>query len=247
MTPAVYLVSGASRGIGLALVAQLAIRQNTIVFAGARNPSAAKDLLGLQLEHPDKVYIVKLTSADKAENEAAIAKVKEIAGRLDVVIANAGLSGIYSLATEVSLEAMRNLFEVNVLGPLVLFQASYALLKASTEHPKFFTITSELASVQFGPGLPWPTTAYGTSKAAANWLTLKLHYEYPGLIAFPIHPGVVKTDMTAHAEAFEPLFAAIPKITPEESAKGILNVVVTATRDEEGPKFMTWDGRVMPL
>lgn len=60
------------------------------MFAGARNPDDAKDLQKLAAERPGKLYIVKLVSSDLKGNEEAISFVKEKAGRLDVVIANAG-------------------------------------------------------------------------------------------------------------------------------------------------------------
>ena len=76
--------------LGLGLVTALAHRDNATVFAGARNPSAATALHALTKEFPGKVHIVKLTSCDKEDNEAAINEIRSIAGRLDVVIANAG-------------------------------------------------------------------------------------------------------------------------------------------------------------
>ena len=60
------------------------------MFAGARNPSTAIDLQRLVESHPGRVHIVKLTSCDRRDNEAAVAEIKNVAGRLDVVIANAG-------------------------------------------------------------------------------------------------------------------------------------------------------------
>jgi len=75
---------------GLGFITALARRDNVIVFAGARNPTAANDLQSLVEQYPGKVYIVKLTACDKAENEAAVETIKTIAGRLDVVVACAG-------------------------------------------------------------------------------------------------------------------------------------------------------------
>jgi NAD(P)-dependent dehydrogenase (short-subunit alcohol dehydrogenase family) len=110
MAPVVYLVSGANRGIGeyfspalsatecllrrhtgLGLVKTLSERADTIVFAGARDPGAAKELTALAAARPGKVHVVKLVSGDVDDNAAAVKFIKEKAGRLDVVIANAGL------------------------------------------------------------------------------------------------------------------------------------------------------------
>jgi NAD(P)-dependent dehydrogenase (short-subunit alcohol dehydrogenase family) len=76
--------------LGLGLVTALAQQDNVVVFAGARNPAVAADLHALVQQHPGKVHIVKLTSCDKTENEAAVDMIKSIASRLDVVIACAG-------------------------------------------------------------------------------------------------------------------------------------------------------------
>ncbi|KZO92386.1 NAD(P)-binding protein [Calocera viscosa TUFC12733] len=247
MSPIVYLISGANRGIGLGIVAQLAVRENTVVFAGARNPSAATDLQALESKYPGKVHIVKLTSTDEADNKAAVAKIKKVAGRLDVVIANAGVSNSYTPSEQVSLDAMREHFEVNVLGPLVLFQASYQLLKASSDTPKFIVVSTFLGSIEVGTKAPFPVLPYGTSKAAVNWLTAKLFWEHPGLIAVPVHPGVVDTDINAFAAEHIPEVGNHPTITVEESATGVLSVVDAAKRDEEaGPKFLSYDGSVIP-
>jgi NAD(P)-dependent dehydrogenase (short-subunit alcohol dehydrogenase family) len=107
MSPTVYLVSGANRGIGesnpaqsaklsltsalpgLGLVKALATRPDTVVFAGARNPSSA-NALGELAKTQKNVHVLKLTSCDETDNRAAAAEIKRIAGALHVVIANAG-------------------------------------------------------------------------------------------------------------------------------------------------------------
>jgi NAD(P)-dependent dehydrogenase (short-subunit alcohol dehydrogenase family) len=106
MSTTVYLVSGANRGIGqssvpclciyvdaavsgFGLVKALATRSDTVVFAGTRNPSSATQLQELARQQKN-VHILKLTSCDKADNQAAAAEIKKVAGVLHVVIANAG-------------------------------------------------------------------------------------------------------------------------------------------------------------
>ncbi|EJU05883.1 NADP-binding protein [Dacryopinax primogenitus] len=247
MSPTVYLISGANRGIGLSLVEQLAARPDVIVFAGARDPTKALALQALKSKFPERVYLVKLTSANKQDNEEAVAKVSEIAGRLDVVIANAGISNAFYSSLDTPLDAMQEHFVVNVLGPLALFQAAYPLLKTSTSSPKFFPVSSLLGSIQVGTVPPIKATAYGTSKAAVNWLAARLYYEYPDLISLPIHPGTVDTDMAANAISHMPeLIEKFSMITTEESAAGILKVVDAAKRDESGPKMTSYDGSALP-
>jgi NAD(P)-dependent dehydrogenase (short-subunit alcohol dehydrogenase family) len=73
------------------------------------------------------------------------------------------------------------LIQVNVIGPLVLFQASYPLLKASTPAPKFVVISSRAGSITLGPTIPGIILSYGVSKAAVNYLVRKLHFENDGL------------------------------------------------------------------
>ncbi|KAI4294027.1 NAD(P)-binding protein [Schizophyllum commune Loenen D] len=119
----IYFVTGANRGIGLSIVTALSARHDAVVFTGARDPSRANDLSALARAHPDRVHVIKVVSADKENNEAAIEEVKRVTGRLDVVIANAGISDSYEPALEVPVEGMNRHFEVNTNGPLVLFQA----------------------------------------------------------------------------------------------------------------------------
>jgi NAD(P)-dependent dehydrogenase (short-subunit alcohol dehydrogenase family) len=66
------------------------MRDNVIVFAGARDPAAAKDLQALATSRPGKLHVLKLVSSDPEGNATAVSFVKEKAGRLDVVIANSG-------------------------------------------------------------------------------------------------------------------------------------------------------------
>jgi len=233
-------------GPGLALVAQLAARPESVIFAGARNPFSATDLHALSSKHSGKIHVVKLTSGGETDNEAALAEVRKVAGRLDVVIANAGISSSFATSLEVPLEDMREHFEVNVLGPLALFQASYALLKASPE-PKFIIVSGAIGSIQIGTTYPAKCTAYGVSKAAVNWLSAKLWHEYPEIgVVLPIHPGGVDTDMAQAVIANDPMYKDFPMISTEASAMGILKVVDAAKRGETGPKLMSYDGSVLP-
>ncbi|KAL1756797.1 hypothetical protein FB107DRAFT_273618 [Schizophyllum commune] len=241
----VYFVTGANRGIGLAIVTALSVRPDAVVFAGARDPGRASDLNALARAHPDRVHVIKVVSADKETNAAAIEEVKRVIGRLDVVIANAGISDSYEPALEVPTEGMNRHLEVNTNGPLVLFQAACPLLRGST-NPKFVTVSSGLGSIALAGELSVNMYAYGASKAAVNWVMRKLHHDFPKMVIFPISPGMVATDMARDGVEREPamreLQKALPPITPAESARGILEQIDVATRETHGGQFVDCTG-----
>ncbi|KAL1666178.1 hypothetical protein EV121DRAFT_202922 [Schizophyllum commune] len=240
-TPTVYLVSGANRGIGLALVTTLAARPDTIVFAGARQPSSATELQKLATAHPGKVHVVSLVSADKEINLAAVKTIREKAGHLDVVIANAAVGDAHDGALDVKKEDMIRHFDINVNGPLLLFQATYQLLKES-KAPKFVALTSPMGSIHTGASWPGGLYNYGASKAAMNWVVRKLHHDFQDIVAFPISPGFVESDMSQEVLEYEPWMASIPRIKQKESVNGILAQVEKATRETHGGKFIDYTG-----
>ncbi|KAJ7626881.1 NAD(P)-binding protein, partial [Roridomyces roridus] len=188
----VYLITGANRGIGYVLAKTIAARPNTIVFAGARDPTA-QSLTELAATHSN-VHPVKVVAADKESNEAAVAEIQKTAGQLDVVIANAGISNHFGPVGTTPVSQFKEHWEVNTLGVIVLFQSAQDLLLASpTGAPVFALISTAVSSIsQFFNATVSP---YGSSKAAANFIVKALDAENPKLISLAIHPGWVATDM----------------------------------------------------
>lgn len=215
----------------------IASRPHDIVFAGARNPSKATALQKLAAENPN-VHIVKLDSTSVADVQAAAQTVEKVSGGLDIVIANAGTGENWDKLIDVDPQSLVDHFKVNTVGPLILFQGLYpVLLKRQTR--KFITVSSSVAGIT--DMLKPTSTAYGTSKAALNFITKRIHMEHSadGFIAFPIHPGAVKTDMgLAAASAFG--IKDLP-LSPGDSAKGVLAVVEAATT-AESDRFWNYDG-----
>lgn len=78
-------------------------------------------------------------------------------------------------------------FETNVLGPLALFNKMSSLLLAANEaspgSAKFMVVSSLVGSI--AELLPYPYTAYATSKAAVNFVVAKINQEYHDIVAFP--------------------------------------------------------------
>ncbi|KAJ7626956.1 hypothetical protein FB45DRAFT_795196 [Roridomyces roridus] len=231
----VYLITGANRGIGYGLAKTIAARPNTIVFAGARDPTA-QSLTDLAATHPN-VHPVKLIAADKESNDAAIAEIQKTAGQLDVVIANAGIANHFGPVGTTPVSQFKDHWEVNTLGVIVLFQSAQELLLASpTGAPIFALISTGAASM--GQFYNAAMSAYGSSKAAANFIVKALDAENPKLVSLAIHPGWVATDMgNGGAKAFGMEQAPV---TVEDSINGVLSRIDGATKEKSSGKFFNF-------
>ena len=192
MSPKTYLVTGANRGIGLGLTTTLLARPDVLVIATVRDLSSpsSKALSSLPTGPSSKLIIVKIDSASPTDafDAASTLQTQHGISKIDVVIANAGISKYYGPATTTPLSEVREHYEVNVLGPLALFQATWPLLEKS-EAPVFVALSTGAASISDMGHLPLAVTAYGASKAAVNYIVRKMHFENEKLIAFPISPG----------------------------------------------------------
>lgn len=242
-----YLITGANRGIGRGLVAAYLAQPNTTVIAAVRGPNhtTSKSLWTLSKGASSKLVVIRIDSASKSSVTAAIEELQAAhnVGTLDVVIANAGISKCYPPVAEVTVEDVQEHFLINTIGPLVLFQAVLPLMKESTQ-PKFVAISSAAGSIgSMGPGSV-PNAAYGPSKAALNYLTRKMHFENNDLIAFPIDPGWVQTDMGNSAA----IKFGVPEadISLEKSVEGLVAVIDGATREKTSGHFSIYNGELSP-
>ena len=154
------LVTGATRGIGAELVRVL-VAQGARVFAGVLDQ--AEPL-------PDAATVLQLDVTRQADVDAAIARVTAEAGRLDVLVNNAGvISPIGPLASLAS-DALAPAFAVNVIGVHRMVVAALPLLRASRG-----TIVNAGTGAATTPMEGW--TAYCTSKAGVHMLTRLLALE----------------------------------------------------------------------
>ncbi|KIK51420.1 hypothetical protein GYMLUDRAFT_234133 [Collybiopsis luxurians FD-317 M1] len=246
-TTTVYFVTGANRGIGLALVAELAANvQNAFVYAGVRDPTQSTNLQKLVSNYPGKIAPVQYVAGDVAGNRAIAETIKSKHGVVDVVIGSAGISSYMGLASETPAEALREHFEVNVIGMVILFQAMLDILRASA-HPKFIPITSGSGSLTAYIDLPMGYTCYGSSKAALNYVSRKIHFENDWLTCVPIAPGVVDTDMAAANSEMDKTgtISSVRNqlmISPEECATALIKLIQGATREKDGGEFINFDG-----
>ncbi|KAF8176061.1 NAD(P)-binding protein [Pholiota molesta] len=242
MSSQIYFIAGASRGIGLALVDAIASKDpSAIIYAGARDPTGgAAQLKELAAKYPGRVEVVKYVAGDKEGNDAIAAEIKAKHGRVDTVIANAGIANYGGKVHETPVDKFEEHFSVNVLGPLVLFQSIRAVLRASAL-PRFVPISSvsgSLAGIQPG-GMDIAT--YGTSKAALNWVTRKIHFENEWLVAFPQCPGPVETDMSRPLLEGNDALRSIMR-QPNVAADILVDIISASTREKDGGQFHSIEG-----
>ncbi|THW85792.1 NAD(P)-binding protein [Aureobasidium pullulans] len=130
----VYVITGANRGLGLALTTTLALRPSTVIFACIRTftPETTEVLTSLSVGQDSYVAPIQVDATVSLHAKQAVETITHMHGynHVDVVIANSGISEYYGTAAETPLEALRTHFEVNTIGPLALFQAFLPLLSA---------------------------------------------------------------------------------------------------------------------
>jgi len=163
------------------------------VLAAVRNPSGkeAQDLKSFPRREGSQLLLIKIESTSETDAVEAVKSIQsQGVSHLDVVIANAGI-----FKTEAFLEVARmktsDLIEhvdVNVNGPVRLFQATLPLLRAAKQ-PKFVVISSAVSTITNAEYIPYTVTSYGASKAAMNFLLRRIHIENPDIIAIAFHPG----------------------------------------------------------
>jgi NAD(P)-dependent dehydrogenase (short-subunit alcohol dehydrogenase family) len=209
------LITGANRGIGLALADAL-LRSGYAVVAGCRHPAAAERLQQLATTRSGQIDVVALDVTSDEQVCAAAAKVRETRDRLDVIVNNAGLmpeQGHESIA-DLPLEHFRAAFETNVLGCVRVIRAFLASLRRGNR-PRILNVSSGLGSISGKDDASY--YAYATSKAALNMLTRSIAFELlpEGITTVAISPGWVRTDMGGQDA----------ELSPEDSADSLVHAI----------------------
>lgn len=200
------------------------------MVAAVRNVDhpSSKELLLLPAGNSSRLILVKIDSEALPDPKTAIESLTSMHGitALDLVIANAGISTEYPTVAEADPQVVMKHFSVNVLGPLMLFQAVRPLM-LEAKHPIFMAMSSAAGSIGGIELAPVPNAAYGTSKAALNYLTRKIHFENDSICSICMHPGWVQTDMGISAAVKFGIPGGLAEVSVEDSVKGVVSVVRT--------------------
>jgi len=218
----VALVTGGGRGIGAAIGRELAAAGMKVALSARTREQVdevAREIDGLAIV------------ADVSSRESVAEMIDQVETHLapvDLLVANAGISGPRGNTWEVDPAEWWHTHEVNVYG---VFLCCRAILTGMIErgHGRI-VITSSGASY-----LPGSTsTAYSSSKAAVNRFgeTLARQLEPHGIPVFPISPGLVKTEMT------DDVFPADAPWTPPELAPQLVRVLASGRADKLSGRYL---------
>jgi NAD(P)-dependent dehydrogenase (short-subunit alcohol dehydrogenase family) len=189
------VVTGASRGIGLATACLLAARRMPLALV-ARSGDAL-DRVAERLRSSSPVEAVTGDVADPSVTVRAVAAATEHAP-LAVFVNNAGVLEPVAPVTELDGPAFRRLLDVNVVGAALGMRA--ALGATRRRSPLRVVNISSGAAVRAIPG--W--TAYSASKAALNAMTAVAAVEHAGDVITAIAPGIIETAMQRHIRTLSP-------------------------------------------
>jgi NAD(P)-dependent dehydrogenase (short-subunit alcohol dehydrogenase family) len=221
------LITGAGRGIGLALAKEFS-QKGYHVLGTYRDLKHAEELLRLAKDGNITAVTADITDASSF---GPLKKELEKLGNIDILINNAGVIGNkFGALSDVDAEDALNVFKVNTLGPLKIGQLAMPFLEkgGTVAH-----ITSLMGSIaDNGSGGYY---AYRMSKTALNMFNRCLAHDFPDHTCLVLHPGWVQTDMGG----------ANATVTKAESARGLCQVITQAKLSQSG-MFFDYTGRELP-
>lgn len=227
------LITGTSRGIGLALVEEYLSAGDFYVFATCRTPEQATELQAVVNAHLDCASLIPMDISDMESIEACVDAVSEKTDTLDILVNNGAIyprtDGTRHFG-DLDMDELTEVMQVNAVAPLIVTQVYAPMLKKSN-NPRVVMVSSEMGSMQ------WTSSGgsygYRMSKAAMNMTarTLAMDENLPDAIVITTHPGNVQTVMSGLTVG----------MMPPESAQGLFKVISGLTADDKG-KFFKWNG-----
>ncbi len=225
------LITGANRGLGLALTRQFA-RENWNVLACCRTPDSARELQA-EAARNESIEIFQLDVTDQGQIKALARRLK--GQKIDILFNNAGIhgpkpQGFGPIEHEGWLEA----FRVNVMGPFDMAVA-FADQVAASEMKTLAIMGTMLGSISDNSS--GGKYVYRSSKAAVHMVgkSLSVDLREQGIVTVMLHPGWVRTDLGGDSAP----------MNPGESAKKLWQVLMQVKPSDNG-KLIGHDGREIP-
>lgn len=219
------VVTGANRGIGLALTKEFA--KDSFVYALCRSEFPPEEL-------NDNIKVLTLDVTNEAAIASFAAELNDKNVGIDLLVNNAGMAGgDENKNLKDDAHSVTELFAVNTVAPMILsIHLAPAMNRA--ERPVMIAISSRMGShalLNKHNAEWWP---YGASKAGLSFAVSAFAINEPAIKSISVHPGWVKTRMGGDGADIE----------PAESAKGIAQLYETIDSLESG-RLYTYDGKLL--
>ena len=233
MTTTIALITGANKGIGLETARQLGTRGVT-VLAGARDEARGLEAERALRDGGAEARFVRLDVTDPKSAQEAADWVDHHYGRLDILVNNAGIARAGGPPSQTDLDAMREVYETNVFGVIIVTNAMLPLLRRAPA-ARIVNVSSEVGSItsMTDPASPLAqmpaSLAYPSSKSALNMITALYAKELRDtpVTVNAANPGYTATDLNRHNG-----FRSV--------AEGAEASVHLATLDADGPSGILW-------
>jgi len=258
---AIFVVTGASRGIGLQIVKDLIERTKGTIIACCRDPVSAKNLelfkLSLPQETSMRISIQKLDLEDQSSIEHLAESIKSSYNRVDVLCNVAGILGDGGATTPGPERSLRSMnrewalksFNVNYMGPIFLSQACAPMMKKKRNDKNdgstcvIACLSARVGSISDNGLGGW--ISYRASKAALNQgiRTIAHELKRQGTLAITLHPGTTDTDLS------KPFQKNVKedRLFPVDFTSGRLIDAVDCMKEEHTGGFYDWSGTALPF
>ena len=194
-TALTVLITGANKGLGRES-ARLLVDAGHTVYLGSRDATR-----GQQAADEIGAHLLVIDVTDDASVQAAVTRLRDEVGHLDVLVNNAGIIGDPTTPTDqVTAEDLAAVYATNVFGAVRVTQAFLPLLRDAAT-PVIVNVSSGTGSIHrtTDPSSfesTWPALAYASSKAALNMITVQYAKALPEVRVNAVEPGFTATDAT---------------------------------------------------
>ena len=196
----VALITGGSRGIGFGIAEKLAEAGFDLVIAGRRSKLEVSDVILRLIDKGIRIEYFSMDVGDRIEREGLIQYTREVMGKLNVLVNNAGIAPqVRADLLEASEDSFERVMRINLQGPYFLTQKAARWMVDQKKQDKSFqgcivnisSVSSTVASPNRGE---YCISKAGVSMATKLWAVRLSEYDIP---VYEVRPGIIETDMTA--------------------------------------------------